>query len=113
MCPTLPWAIMCTAVVALPDLIGGHVQVIRNLREKNGIGATRHAGRQDDPAGVPSHEFDDEHAVVAFGGGMQLIQRLHRGRDRRVKADGTSVPYRSLSMVLGTPTTCSPFCINS
>ena len=32
---------LCTAVVALPELIGDHVQVIRDLREEDDIGAAR------------------------------------------------------------------------
>ena len=52
---------------------------------------------QGDPASVPPHELDDEHAVVAFGGGVKLIQRLHRSRDRRIKANRDLCPVQIIN----------------
>jgi hypothetical protein len=41
--------------------------------DQDRVGATRHAGVERDPPGVPTHHLDDHDAVVRLGGGVQPI----------------------------------------
>ena len=43
---------------------------------------------QRDPARVAAHDLDDEGTVMAFRGGVQPVDRLHRDVDRGVEAEG-------------------------
>ncbi len=43
---------------------------------------------EGDPAGVAPHHLDDQHPVVAVGGRVQAVDRLHRDVDRGVEAEG-------------------------
>ena len=43
---------------------------------------------EGDPAGVAAHHLDDQHPVVAVGGRVQAVDRLHRDVDRGVEAEG-------------------------
>ena len=42
---------------------------------------------QRDPAGVPAHHLDDEHAAVRLRGGVQAVDRFHGDVDRGVEAE--------------------------
>ena len=58
-----------------------------------------------DPAGVASHHLADHHPVVRLGGGVEAVDGLGRDGHRRVEPERVVGPARSLSIVLGTPTT--------
>src|SRR5262245_18348089 len=81
------YAKLCAALVALPDFVSDHVEVVRDLGVQDDIGAAGHAGRQGDAAGVTPHDLDNEHTVVAFSGSVQLVECLQCRRDCGVKAD--------------------------
>src|SRR5262245_5849546 len=50
------------------------------------------APRSRSEAGVTPHDSDDEHTVVAFSGGVQLVECLHGRCDCGVKADADVCP---------------------
>ena len=51
------------------------------------VRAARDTRGDRDPAGVAAHEFDDHHAVVRLGRGVEPVDRLGRDRHRGVEAD--------------------------
>src|SRR3954452_3585258 len=68
--------------------VRGHlVDRIRNLRNENGIGATRHAGVKRNPAYVPPHYLYDNYALVRTRRGVQTIDAVSSKRNRRVEAE--------------------------
>ena len=58
------------------------------LGDQDHVGAAGEAGVEGDPAGVAAHHLDDQHPVVAVGGRVQAVDRLHRDVDRGVEAEG-------------------------
>ena len=68
-------AVFVPALYDATNLLDGN----RVLRDQNHVGATRHARLERDPPGMPSHHFDDDDAVVRFGGRVQPVDRF--GRD--------------------------------
>ena len=58
------------------------------LGDQDHVGAAGEAGVEGDPAGVAAHHLDDQDPVVAVGGGVQAVDRLHRDVDRGVEAEG-------------------------
>ena len=46
------------------------------------------AGGVGDPAGVAAHDFNDDHAVVRVGGGVDAVDGLGGDHDRGVEAEG-------------------------
>lgn len=73
---------------ALLDVPGDLLDVELALGQQDDVGAAGQAGVQGDPAGVPAHDLDDEGAVVALGGGVQPVDRLHGDVDGGVEAEG-------------------------
>ena len=73
---------------AAPDQPADPVEVERLLGDQDHVGAAGEAGVEGDPAGVAAHHLDDQHPVVAVGGGVQAVDRLHRDVDRGVEAEG-------------------------
>ena len=79
---------MTSSFVARHDLVAHVRELVRDLRNENDV---RRAGEpcvQRDESGVPAHDFDDEHPVVAFGGRVQTVDRFERGVHGRVEAEG-------------------------
>ena len=64
---------------------------------------------QRDEAGVAPHHLQDHHAIVALGGGVQLVDGLHRRGDRGVEAEGRDRAADVVVDRLGTPTMRMPF----
>ncbi len=64
------------------------VDVEGSFRNEDHVGARRHSAVQGDPTGMPAHDLDDEDAMMAFGGGVQAVDGLHRDVDRRVEPEG-------------------------
>src|SRR5207248_7320962 len=58
---------VASASVALGNGLGNLVQVEWALGNENHIGAAGDAAVDSDPAGVASHHFDDDYAVVRLG----------------------------------------------
>src|SRR2546423_5504750 len=52
------------------------------------IGAARDSAVSGDPTGVSPHHFDDHHAVMRLGCGVQAVNGLHHGVDGCVEAEG-------------------------
>ena len=78
----LPGGIACTDGVAdLLDIEG-------DLGDQDDIGGARDPAVQRDPARVPSHQFHHHDALVALGGGVQLVDRLGGGADGGIEAEG-------------------------
>ena len=73
--------------VALAQPLRDDVEVERNLRNQDRVGAAGDAGVQRDPARVAAHHLDDHDALVRFGGRVQPIDRVGREGDRRVEAE--------------------------
>src|SRR5690606_19598662 len=67
---------------------GDLVDVEVPLRHQDHVGTAGHPGVQRDPAGVPAHHLHHQAAVVALGGGVQPVDRLHRDVHGRVEAEG-------------------------
>ena len=73
--------------IALADLLADLVDVVRNLRNQDDVGGAGEAAVQRDEPGVAAHHLHHDHAVVALGGGVQLVDRLDRRIDRRVEPE--------------------------
>ena len=63
------------------------VDVERNLRDQDRVGAAGHAGVQRDPPGVAAHHLDDHDALVRFGRRVQAIDRVGREVDGGVEPE--------------------------
>ena len=100
---------LCTALVALLNLLRDGVEVIGDLRDEDNISPAGDTGCQGDPTRVPPHEFEDEHAVVAFGGGVEFVERLHRRIDCCVKAHCDLGPVEVVVNGFGHPDHAQPF----
>ena len=73
---------------AAPDQLADLLEVERLLRDQDHVGAAGEPGVEGDPAGVAAHHLDDQDPVVAVGGGVEAVDRLHRDVDRGVEAEG-------------------------
>ena len=85
------------------------LDIERHLGDEQHVGAAGHGGVQRDPARMAAHHLDHDDAVVA------LRRACAAGRSQSVATctavwnpTVTSVPGRSLSIVLGTPTIGTP-----
>ena len=85
----------------------------RNFGDEDDMCAARHACFESDPSSVAAHHLHHHDAVMRFGGGVDLVDRVGGGVTAVSKPNVTSVAERSLSMVLGTPTIFIPFWKNS
>ena len=63
------------------------VEVERDLRDQDDVGAAGDARVERDPAGVAAHHLDDHDPVVRFGGGVQAIDRVGGEAHRGVEAE--------------------------
>ena len=81
-----------TPLVAIADALGHLVEVVRNLRHQDHVGAARHAGVQRDPARVAAHHLDDHDAAMRFGRRVQPIDRVGREAHRGVEAETARGP---------------------
>ena len=70
------------------DQLADLLEVEGLLRDQDHVGAAGEPGVEGDPAGVAAHHLDDQHPVVAVGGRVQAVDRLHRDVDRGVEAEG-------------------------
>ena len=62
------------AIVDTAPEFGYHlIDVVRDFRDKRYVGSAGHSGRQRNPACVASHDFQNHDAVMAGGGGDQLV----------------------------------------
>ena len=73
---------------AAPDQVADLADVELALRDEDDVGAAGETGVEGDPAGVAAHHLDDQDPVVAVGGGVEPVDRLHRDVDRGVEAEG-------------------------
>ena len=71
-----------------PTSSADRVDVELALRDQDRVGAAGEARVDGDPARVAAHHLDDQHPVVAVGGGVEAVDRLHRDVDRGVEAEG-------------------------
>ncbi len=76
------------AVEAAADQLADPLEVERQLGDQDHVGAAGEPGVEGDPAGVAAHHLDDQHPVVAVGGRVEAVDRLHRDVDRGVEAEG-------------------------
>ena len=74
---------MGTERVARVNSRGDRVDVVRELREQDDVGAAADPGVEGDPPRIPSHHLDDHDAPVRLGGRVQAIDGVggkgHRG----------------------------------
>jgi hypothetical protein len=75
------------ALVPADDPVAHLVDVERTLRDEHDRGAAGDAGVGRDPPAVAAHHLDDQHAVVALGGGVEAIDRVGGDLHRRVEAE--------------------------
>ena len=61
------------AVVALADLGGDLVDVVRDLGDQDDVSAAGHARVERQPADLVAHDLHDEHAAVRGGGGVDAV----------------------------------------
>ena len=96
-------------LLALADALGDLLEVERDLRDQDDVGAAGDAGVERNPAGVAAHHLDHHDAVVRLGGRVQPVDGV--GGEARPPCRSRSVfvvSTMSLSMVLGTPTSGMP-----
>src|SRR5438067_410373 len=66
---------------------GNLVVIERDLRNQNNVRAAGDAAVESDPARVPAHYFDDHHAFVTCGGGVQSVEGVHHFRHGGVETE--------------------------
>jgi hypothetical protein len=59
----------------------------RNFGNQNHVSAASDAGFESDPSAVPSHDFDHHHAMMRGGGGVNFVERVGDGVQRRVEPE--------------------------
>src|SRR5579884_4412615 len=75
-------------LVAGQDLLADQIGLERDLRDQDDMGSSRNPRVQRDPADIAPHHFDHDHPMMAFGGGMKLVERFAGGVDRGLKSKG-------------------------
>jgi len=78
---------MPAAGLALADLLGHLGQIVRDLRDENGVGGAGDARVQGDPAGIAAHHLHHHDAMVRLGSGVEPVDALGGERDRGVEAE--------------------------
>ena len=73
--------------VALANAPRDVLEVVRNLRDQDHVGAAGHAAVQRNPAGVPPHDLDHHDPPVRFGGRVQAVDGVGREAHGRVEAE--------------------------
>lgn len=73
---------------AFLHLFADALELEGDLGDEDDVGAAGDAGVEGDPAGVAPHDFEDEDAVVAFGGGSEAVEGVGGARDGGVEAEG-------------------------
>ena len=77
-----------SAGVALANRFGHLVNIERNFGDQNDVGAAGDAAISRDPAGIASHHFHHDHAIVRLGRRMHPVNgfggHIHGG----VEAEG-------------------------
>ena len=58
-----------------------------DFRDEDYVRAAGDAGMERDPAGAAAHDFDEHDAVMAFGGGVEAVERVSGDVERGVKAE--------------------------
>src|SRR4029077_9643145 len=71
----------------LADRLAHYFDGERNFGDQDDIGAAGKSGMQRDPASIAAHHFDYHHAVMAFGGGVQAINRVGGHMERGVEPE--------------------------
>ena len=66
---------------------GDLVVIERDLRNQNDVRAAGDSAMERDPARVTSHHFENHHALVTGGGGVQAIERVCDARDRGIETE--------------------------
>jgi hypothetical protein len=61
------------ATLALVNFLRHRLHRKRNFGNEDHVRAARDAGMQSDPTRVPSHHFEEHHAVVRGGGRVQAV----------------------------------------
>ena len=78
---------MTTRPIAFHDLVTDLPNVVRNLGDEDDVGGSSKAAMQRNESGVAAHDFHHDHAIVTFGRGVKLVDRLERGVHRRVEPE--------------------------
>ena len=73
--------------VALEQPLRDELDVERNLRNQDRVGAAGHAGVQRDPSRVAPHHFHDEDALVRLGRRVQPVDGIRREIHRGVEPE--------------------------
>jgi hypothetical protein len=76
-----------TPVIAILNALRNLVEIVRDLRDEDDIGATGHAAMQRDPPRVPSHDFHHHDAAMRLRSGVESIDRFGREADCGVEAE--------------------------
>src|SRR4051794_32326562 len=79
---------------ALGNLVANALVAERDFWNKDHIGAASHAGKQCNPTGVAAHHFQDHYALMAFGSGVETIDRVGRASDGRIEAEGPESAFQ-------------------
>src|SRR3954454_3101735 len=75
-------------LVAVADAVADLLDVERPLRDEDHVGAAGDAGIAGDPARVPPHHLDDDHAVVRLRRGVQAVDRIGGDLHGGLEAEG-------------------------
>ncbi len=67
--------------------VGDLVEIERDFRNQNDIGAAGDSAVQRDPAGMASHHFHHHDAFVTGRRGVQAIERVHHHRHRGIETE--------------------------
>ena len=75
------------ALLALGDRGGDRLELERDLRDQDGVGARRGTGAEGDPPGVAAHHLDDEHPAVRRRRREQAVDAVGGEAHRGVEAE--------------------------
>ena len=80
-------AVLLAVVVVVSENSADMIQIDGLLGNQHDMRSAGNARSQRDPAGVASHHFADDDAVVRLGGGVQSIDRFGGDHHRRIEAE--------------------------
>ena len=78
---------VAAAALALRDEVANSLNAERNFGDQNDVRAARDASSQRDPATIAAHHFDHHHAVMRGRRGVNLVDGVSNGVQRRVEAE--------------------------
>src|SRR5690349_12029054 len=78
---------IAASIMSPLDCVRYFIDIKRFLRNQNHIRAACYSAVDRDPAGVASHYFHHDHAIVCFSGGVDPVDGFRSNADGRIKSE--------------------------